>query len=146
MIITFCGHSKFVYDEITENKLFDELKKFAKYDSLTLYCGGYGNFDLLAKKCGRKLKEIDSETRVVFVTPYITETYLKNKDSKEYDAILYPDLENVPPKFAIIERNRFMIKNADVVIGYVALNFGGAYDMMKYAEKTKKVFINLFKS
>ena len=36
-----------------------------------------------------------------------------------------------------------MAKHADVVIGFVKYNYGGAYKMLNYAKKQNKKIINL---
>ncbi len=143
MIIAFCGHSKLEYNEKTEKKLLSVLIDLAKTNPLVLYCGGYGKFDLLAKQCGKRLKKLFPETKVIFVTPYISEVYLKNKYAGEYDEVLYPEIENVPKKYAIVKRNQYMVRQSDFVIAYVTLKFGGAYEMLNYANKLGKKYINL---
>ena len=60
-----------------------------------------------------------------------------------FDSIVYPPLEAVPLKFAIIKRNEWMIREADLVITYISHSFGGAYKSMRYAQRKKKRVINL---
>lgn len=74
------------------------------------------------------------------VTPYLKSNY--NYEIK-YDGIIYPPIENIPFKFAISHRNRWMIDKADVVIAYIDHSFGGAYKTFKYAESKNKYIINL---
>ena len=61
------------------------------------------------------------------------------------DSILaiYPELEKVPPKFAILHRNRYMIDKADIVITYIQYTKGGAYQAYLYAKKQGKNIIEL---
>lgn len=56
---------------------------------------------------------------------------------KIFDDTIYPDIEKVPPGFAIIKRNEWMIDNSDFLIAYVKNDFGGAYKTLQYAEKKK---------
>lgn len=63
--------------------------------------------------------------------------------SKLYDSIIYPPIENTPPKFAIIKRNEWMVNKSDLIIAYVNRSYGGAYKSFAYAEKKKKTIINL---
>ena len=60
-----------------------------------------------------------------------------------YDGVIYPELENVPLRFAISYRNMWMIENADLIIAYVCNEYGGAYESLKFALKRKKSIINL---
>ena len=64
---------------------------------------------------------------------------------KEYDEIIYPEIDSVPLKFAISKRNEWMVKQADYVIGYVCTHYGGAYKTLLYAHKHKKPYTNLNK-
>lgn len=91
----------------------------------------------------KKAEKIVSGKKVIFVTPYISEVYLKNKYAGEYDEVLYAEIENVPKKYAIVKRNQYMVRQSDFVIAYVTLKFGGAYEMLNYANKLGKKYINL---
>ena len=59
----------------------------------------------------------------------------------EYDGSVYPDLENTPPRFAIIKRNEWMIDKSDFLIAYVKNSFGGANKTLSYAKKRRKIKI-----
>lgn len=111
-----------------------------------LYLGGYGSFDAFARKCGRKYQKTHPNTKLILITPYMTIEYQKNhlNDQKDqYDAILYPELENVPPKFAISHRNRWMVEKADYVIASITHSWGSTYQTYRYAKKKQKPMINL---
>lgn len=63
---------------------------------------------------------------------------------KIFDDTIYPNIENVPPRFAIIKRNEWMVNNSDFLIAYVENRFGGARKTLQYAEKKKNIkIINL---
>lgn len=148
MIVTFCGHSEiFLFQKdklITE--ILEYLKKLGQTEPLTFYMGGYGEFDQIALNCAEEYKKTRSDTKIVFITPYLDDKYLKNKLplKKCYDEIIYPEIEHVPKKFAIIERNKWMIEKCDFLIAFVKYNSGGAYQTLEYAKKRKKPFINLY--
>lgn len=76
---------------------------------------------------------------LVLVTPYLHTQY----ESEKYDRILYPRLENVPLRFAISQRNRWMVRQAAVVIAYVTHSWGGAYQTYRYAKFQGKMIYNL---
>lgn len=61
---------------------------------------------------------------------------------KKFDNTIYPEIENVPPKFAIIKRNEWMIDKSDFLIAYVEHNCGGAYRTLGYVKNKKDISIN----
>ena len=150
MIITFVGHSSLGNCEELREILKRTIAKSIKLDKKTLfYCGGYGDFDRLSAEVCCSIKETNPNCETIFITPYITESqqekakYLINIGL--YDSIIYPPLENVPLRFAIIKRNEWMINEADLVIAYVKYTHGGAYKTLEYARRKKKSIINLAK-
>ncbi len=146
MVITFCGHSQFFKTKEIEEKLLEYLAQVVGDEPAEMFLGGYGEFDNFAYECCKKYKETHSNVKLVFVTPYITESYQKNcleYQTNRYDLIIYPEIENKPPKFAIIYRNRYMVDKADLVIAYVKYTWGGAYTSLKYAKKKNKKIFNL---
>jgi len=60
------------------------------------------------------------------------------------DMSIYPPIENVPLRFAILKRNEWMMKNADLIIAYVKRNYGGAYKSLQVAKRKKKKIINIY--
>ena len=148
MIITFIGHSSVhITDELSNKVRNAILLNISQTSPITFFCGGYGNFDLHCASICRKIRNYIPNCRIVFVTPYITPTQqqkMKNLiDEKMYDSIIYPPIENTPPRFAIIKRNKWMIDSADLIIAYVSQTYGGAYKSLKYAQKHNKMIINL---
>ncbi len=146
MIVAFCGHSYFSKTEEYEQKIFHLLERNVGDNPAQLYLGGYGDFDAFAYNCGKKYKETHPNVSLVFVTPYLTVGYQRNcleHQKARYDSILYPDIENVPPRFAISHRNKYMIEKADFVIAYVDHDWGGAYKTYKHAKRKGKVVFNL---
>lgn len=154
MIITFCGHSKLARTSEITDKLKDTLHKLfheaaAGNFPLTFYCGGYGDFDSLAALAVENTrKEFPSvQCEKIFVTPYITPSYSERNAIMKtmYDEVLYPPLETVPYRLAIIKRNEWMISESDLVIAYVLYSWGGATHTLEYAQQKKKRIINIAK-
>ena len=146
MIVTFCGHARFIPAEEYERKIFDFLEKKVGDRSADMYLGGYGEFDNFAYNCCRKYKNKHPNITLVFVTPYLLDTYLHNyfeQHDKAYDFILYPEIESKLKKYAIVYRNQYMIEKADFIIAYVSHACGGAYEAYKYAKKEGKEVFNL---
>ena len=112
-----------------------------------MYLGGYGGFDNFAYDCCKKFKETHSKVSLVFVTPYLTAEYQKNHlnyQKTRYDAIIYPEIENKPPRYAITYRNKYMVEKADFVVAYITHDWGGAYKTYQYAKSKKKPIFNVF--
>ena len=148
MKITFCGHSSFIRTQEYENKILNLFEEIIGDNNVEFLLGGYGNFDNFAFECCKKYKETHPSASLTFVTPYITESYQTNRLQYQkdlFDHILYPPIEQVPPKFAIIYRNKYMVDNSDFVIAFISRKFGGAYKTYSYAEKNKKAIYNIYK-
>lgn len=61
-----------------------------------------------------------------------------------YDDVIIPtELMGIHYKGAIKARNRWIVDNSDIVIGYSIRDYGGAYTALKYAEKLGKKTIYL---
>lgn len=146
MIITFCGHSQFRRTAEYENKVQVFLEEKVGNQPADMYLGGYGEFDSFAYDCCKKYQENHPHVSLVFVTPYLTAEYQRNhlEDLKmRYDAILYPEIEDKPLRFAITYRNKYMVERADYVIAYIDHDWGGAYTAYKHAIRKNKSIFNL---
>ena len=144
MIVTFCGHAQFHKTEEYEQKTLAFLEEKVGDQPADMYLGGYGDFDSFAYDCCKKYKANHPNISLVFVTPYLTIEYQKNHldyQMTNYDSILYPEIEDKPPRFAISYRNRWMVERADLVVCGVERAYGGAYQTYRYAtRKDKPVF------
>ena len=146
MVVAFLGHSDFRESIFYENRILNILEEITDADGISLYFGGYGAFDLFALKCGKKYKEKYCRVKLSFITPYIYEGYSKLDYAKTaYDEIIYPPIEQVPLKFAIVKRNEWMMRNADLIIAYITRGWGGAATTLEYAKKQGKKVINIAK-
>ena len=144
MIVTFCGHRDFVETAEAEKQLTMFLEKYARENGrLICYYGGYGNFDYFAAICVKKLQEQYSNIRNCLVLPYIDQPFLERIEifKNHFDETIYPLLESVPRKYAIIRRNEWMVDSADIVIAYVTYSWGGAARTLEYAKRKNKNII-----
>ena len=76
----------------------------------------------------------------------MTKSANKNKQLYEslYDEIVLPVSPDMTHyKAAILQRNKWMVQESDIIIAYVYRDFGGAYATLKYARMLKKQIINL---
>ncbi len=139
MVITFCGHSNCLFSDEEKEKLKQLLiKEIRKNPTCKFYLGGYGDFDSLCLRTLRELKTYFPNIELLFITPYLDKNYSKLELAKYYyDDIIFPPIENVPRKFAILKRNEWMVESADLVIAYVKYSWGGAAKTLKYAKRKK---------
>ena len=145
MIIIFCGHSNCLFSDEEKEKLKQLLiKEIRKNPTCKFYLGGYGDFDSLCLRTLRELKTDFPDIELLFITPYLDKNYSKLELAKYYyDDIIFPPIENVPRKFAILKRNEWMVDSADLVIAYVKYSWGGAAKTLEYAKRKKKLIINV---
>ena len=108
------------------------------------YIGTHGSFDYMVQRVLKRLKGKYNWIKYNVVLAYMPETPEENKD---YSNTIYPDgLEKVPKKYAIIERNKWMIKKSDYLICYVEHTFSNAYQFKEFAKKKDKIVFNLLDS
>lgn len=142
MTVTFFGHSNAPQDIIPklESILIDLIQNKG---ATKFYVGNHGNFDSLVKITLKKLKQQFPHIDYAVVLAYIP--IKRNElDYKYYLDTIIPDgIENTPPKYAIIKRNRWMIDNSDMVVAYVKYIVGGAAKFKDLAEKKGKIVINI---
>jgi len=131
---TFFGHRELYTDvgdllrhtilDLVENKGVDEF-----------FVGNQGQFDAMVQKV---LAELTSQH---FFRYYIVLAYMPS--TQEEHTVLPDGIENVPKRFAIDWRNRWMLKRCEIVVAYVRHVGGGAAKFKKLAEKQHKTVINL---
>ena len=148
MTITFCGHSNCLFSDEEKEKLKQLLiKEIRKNPTCKFYLGGYGDFDSLCLRTLRKLKTDFPDIELLFITPYLDKNYSKLEFAKyHYDDVIFPPLESVPRKFAILKRNEWMVDSADIVIAYVKYSWGGAAKTLEYAKRKKVPLVNIAQS
>lgn len=142
MTVTFCGHSDFVPSTAIEARLLSVLGSQIGDSPAELLLGGYGNFDRFALRCGKIFQQTHPQVSLIYVTPYMV-TERQTSVGAEYDGIVYPPLEHIPPRYAILHRNRYMVERADLVIACITRSRGGAYQTYLHARRKGKTMINL---
>lgn len=140
MVCTFFGHRNFPCEleylieeticSLIENKGVD-----------TFYVGDKGTFDRSVLKILRKLKKTYPNMKYAFIPAYQP---VKNEYPKDYfnDAYFPEEVLKSPRKYAIVTRNRWMLKKADIVVTYVT-GIGNARDFKELALKKNKEVIEL---
>lgn len=137
MNVTFCGHSQLEEPEKIKVWLKKIIEDLIKQGAKTFYLGGYGQFDVMVASVLYKMKKQHCNIEIILVLAYPDKKY----DASIYDSSIYPPLENIPQRYAILKRNEYMIDISDIVISYVKYNYGGAYTTLKYARRKNKQII-----
>ena len=145
MTCTFFGHGdtpSFI-EPVLRTTLIDLIEN--KHVNL-FYVGNQGSFDYIAHKTLKQLKSNYPHIRYAVVLAYLP---IKSAgfDYTEYSETIYPDgFENIPPRYAIANRNRWMINHSDYVVAYVKHTVGGAAKFKELAERQGKTVLNLANS
>lgn len=135
MVVTFCGHRQIFNQDAVSKWLDLILPSLIEGGATTFYLGGCGAFDRLAATAVKRQKTAYPAIEAILVLPYLD----RNVDASDYDRTTYPPLEKVPPRFAIIKRNQWMVEGADVVISAVTCGQGGAAKTLDHARRKGKV-------
>ena len=141
MVCCFFGHRD--TPESVRPLLREEIiKLLEKYDGIMFYVGTHGSFDAMVRNTLRELKATYSHLRYNVVLAYLPVERAGAEDT--YEDTIYPEgLENVPKRFAISARNKWMVDRADIVVCYVTKRVGGAAQFVDLAERKGKRIVNL---
>ena len=141
MIVGFFGHSSYFSRDITVEEVVALLEKEINCCDVDFYLGNYGNFDNFAYSVAKEYQKAHLNSKLVFITPYLNNVRC-NDFAKKCDCSIYPEIEKVPLKFAIIERNKWVVQNSDLLIFYYK-TIGKTRDIYEYAISKNKRVINL---
>ena len=106
------------------------------------YVGNNGNFDTMVRR------QLEDLSQTYPITYSVVLAYLPTKKSEydDYTNTIYPEgIETIPKRFAISYRNKWMIRQSDVVVTYVTHTHGGAWQFKAMAERQGKTVIELNK-
>lgn len=142
MIAGFFGHAALVNSDEIKNSLSSLMEKVIGHREVDFWVGTHGAFDAVAFCVAREFKKAHPLARIVLVTPYLDAREVC-EERAAYDAVLYPPIETVPKRLAILARNRYVAKNADLIFAYVEHSFGGAAQALAEAKRAKKQIYNL---
>lgn len=139
MTVTFFGH-KDTPKEIEPTLRTTLVDLIKNHGATEFYVGNNGNFDTMVRR------QLENLSQTYPITYNVVLAYLPTKKS-EYDNYIntiYPEgIETVPKRFAISYRNKWMIRQSDVVVTYVTRTYGGAAQFKEMAEKQGKTVIEL---
>ena len=142
MIVGFFGHAHLLDAEKLRASLCLLMESAIKDREVEFWLGAHGAFDSISLYAARDFKKTHPSARLVLVTPYL-DSRITREECTMYDGILYPPIETTPKRFAILARNRYVARSADMIFAYVSHSFGGAAQALKEAVRAKKQIFNL---
>lgn len=143
-ICCFAGHATLYDSEVTiKSTLKKEIANLIENENVTtFYSGGKGAFDWLCAETVNELRVDYSFIKSYWVLSYMPreKDEFPGRISKIFDDTVYPDMENVPKRLAIIKSNEWIVNNSEFLIEYVKHDLGsGAYKTLEYAKKKKHI-------
>lgn len=115
--------------EMTIRKLITE------YGVTQFYSGNMGGFDRMAEGIVSRLKAEYPDIRLYKVLAYHPGEARDLEEQNFYDEIIYPFIDRVYYKAAIVKRNRWMVERCSHMAAFVNKTYGGAYASLQYARK-----------
>ena len=147
--VCFFGHRHIDDFSLVEQKIEALIDKLLnEHEYVEFLIGRDGEFDHLVTSAIRRCrKHLDTANcSVTWVMPYLKADYVKNSKSYDnyYDSVeVCEQSANAHPKSAIQIRNKEMIDRSDLCVFCVTHRNGGAYQTLRYAERTGADIINL---
>lgn len=142
--VSMIGH-RIVEDFDIEEKLYDLFKNMLRTKVyVEFYLGRNGDFDILAASVIKRLQKNyrDDNSALILVLPYPVKDYEYYEEY--YGEIIIPkELYGTHPKAAITERNRWMVKNTDVLVAYIRKESGGTAACVRMAEQLGRKIIKI---
>ena len=107
------------------------------------YVGNKGAFDRLVRSVLRELVQEYSRINYTVVLERLPSKQNEDYSEDFSDTMLPEGIEEVPPRFAISWRNKWMLRQSDFVVTYITHSWGGAAQFAEMAKSQKKTVINL---
>lgn len=136
---TFFGHRD--CPEAIKSKLKTTIVDLIERQGVDMfYVGNHGTFDALVRTTLRELMPEYPNVQYAVVLAYMPQ----EKVCKDCFVTILPEgIELVPRRFAISWRNKWMLRQSDIVVTYVTHSWGGAAQFAEIARRQKKMVINL---
>ena len=102
------------------------------------YVGRQGDFDAMVLST---LRQLAAEYPIRYAV--VLETLPGKGEESSSETLLPEGMEAVHPRYAIAQRNRWMLEQSSYVVAYVTHPWGGAAGFLRKAVRQKKTIINL---
>lgn len=147
-ICCFFGHSKLYNTEEIQKKLYKAIEKLILKEGIKdFWVGNYGVFDKMASYILNELKKI-YDIKIELIIPYLTREIAEENDfyNRRFDSVCIADIpQTTHYKSKITKTNQYIVDNCEYMICFIENEWGGAAKALKYAEKKKKIIINIAK-
>jgi len=110
----------------------------------TFYVGNQGAFDRMVRSVLRELADSYPQIQYAVVLERMPVKQSENYREDYSDTMLPEGIEEVPPRFAIAWRNKWMLRQSDFVVTYITHSWGGAAQYAAMAERQGKTAINIY--
>lgn len=142
MVCSFFGHKdapQSLYSKIREN--IEHLITQRNADSFMV--GNQGRFDVMVLKALRELKQEYPHICYNVVLAYMPTQKLEYELYDPLETFLPEGIETVLKRFAISWRNKWMVRESDLILCYISHSWGGAAQFVEHAKRQGKEVINL---
>lgn len=141
-VCTFFGHSDCPRSVMpTVREVIVDLIERSGVD--IFYVGNHGAFDGIVRAVLRELAPVYPHIRYAVVLAYMPQMRDDYSEQDYYDTMLPEGIESVAKRFAITWRNRWMLKQSDIVVSYITHSWGGAAQFVELARRQGKEVINI---
>lgn len=141
-VCTFFGHHDCPAE--VKPKLREVLTDLIENHSVDMfYVGNKGAFDRMVHSVLRGLAQDYTHIHYAVVLERLPVKHSEDDPEDYSDTMLPEGIEEVPPRFAIVWRNKWMLRQADYVVTYVTHSWGGAAQFAEMAGRQKKNVINV---
>lgn len=141
-VCTFFGHHDCPAE--VKPKLREVLIDLIENHSVDMfYVGNKGAYDWIVRSV---LQELSQEYAHIHYAVVLERMPGKRDEDipEDYSDTMLPEgIEEVSPRFAIVWRNKWMLRQSDYVVTYVTHSWGGATQFAAMAERQKKTVIRL---
>ena len=134
MICSFFGHKdalQSLYTIIRKN--IEHLITQRNVDSFMV--GNQGGFDAMILKALRELKQVYPHICYNVVLAYMPSQKQEYELYDPSETFLPEGIETVPKRFAILWRNKWMVRESDIILCYITHSWGGAAQFVEYAKR-----------
>lgn len=137
-VCTFFGHHD-CPSSIRQSLMIMLIELIEHHGVDTFYVGNHGAFDAIVWAVLSELRLIYPHIHCAIVLAYMPPHANRLKKTYDYkDSLLPEGIEKVPKRYAIVWRNKWMLKQADCVVTYVVHHVGGAAMFEEMAKKQGK--------
>lgn len=132
MVCCLFGHKETPASVAAElGKVIDHLIQERNVDEFLV--GNQGAFDSMVYRALREARK-----RYPHITYRVVLAYLPNAEPDLYEyseTFFWEGIENVPSRFAISWRNKWMVRESDICVCYLTHSWGEAAKSVNYAKK-----------